>query len=424
MLSFTLFLVAFSGLLISKKVLGDFFSPPAIYNFFWAFGLGSLELGWVDFDPLRSQVWLVIGIGYLGFMGGALIPGVYGAYRNAWLNARPAFQYMDRHRFEKALLVLFLLGVFGFLVQLVHLQMSLGLGSFLTDPQLAREEHSNVKYIGLLNVLNVANFVMALMYLLLFKRPRKWVVFIMLWALATTFVTTDRTRFFYMVIWSFYIGVFIFRRLNLTPRFILALGATFLALFGFFVLVAKMYKKEAFEDNMEYVDIPKAYSAVVDPYIYLTGSYPVLQAFLDDHTTPTYGKASLGPVVKVIELFYPELERIDIVGKFYRVPIELNACTWLEPFYKDFGMIGVAVGPFVIGLICMWSYMVMRARKTVFTVYFTSLLCFCTTISAFVNHFTQLATWYFILVGYLVYRYCHTSEAQPEDGFREKIFNL
>ena len=416
-------MMAFAGLLFSKKLVGDFFTPPAIYNFFWAFGLGALELGWVDFDPLRAQVWMVIGLGYLGFMGGACIPGIYGTFRSGWLNAEPDFRHMDRKKFEIALFVLLCLGILGFVVQLAHLQMTLGLGSFLSDPQLAREEHSNVKYIGLLNVLNVANFVMALMYLLLYKRPKKWVVLIMVWALATTFVTTDRTRFFYMVIWSFYIGVFLFRRLNITPRFVMALGTTFLALFGFFVLVAKMYKKEAFEDNMEYVKISKTYSALVDPYIYLTGSYPVLQAFIDDHQQSTYGKASMGPVVKIIELFYPELERIEIIGKFYRVPIELNACTWLEPFYKDFGMIGVLAGPFIMGLLCMWSYLAMRQRKTIFTVYFTSLLCFCTTISGFVNHFTQLATWFFVAVGYLVYRFCYTSTLQPDD-FREKIFKI
>ena len=424
MVSFTLFLLAASGLLLSKKLLDDFFSPPAVYNFFWCFALGCLELGWIDYEPLRAGGWQVIWLGYAGFMGGCLVLTAYGMGKKGWRNAQPAFQHLDRKKLERVLIVMFALGIFGFVVQLAHLQFSIGLGSFISDPMRAREDHTNIKYLGFFNILNVSNFVLALMYLVLYQRPRKWVVLIMLWALATTFVTTDRTRFFYMVIWAFYVGAYLFRRLDLSPRLIFAAGATFLALFGFFLLIAKIYKKEAFSDNAEYVNVGEELAPLVDPYIYLTGSFPVLQAFLDDHHEHTHGRRSFEPYVKVIEVVYPEFERAEIVGKFYRVPIELNACTYLEPYYKDWGIAGILIGSLVSGLIAMTAYFVMRQRKTLFSVYLSSLLTFCVTISIFVNHFVATATLYFVIVGYIVYRLTHTKEPQPISDFRPKIFNI
>ena len=421
--SLALFITALTGLILSKKLVGDYFSPPAVYHFFWAFALGCLLLDWVAYDPMLAQVWQAIGLAYLGFMGGCAVVGFYALAKPRWQHARPAFQYLDKRRLELALTILFVLGIAGFLFQLLHLQDRIGLGTFVSDPMEAREMHTNVKYLGFFNVLNVANFVLAAMYIALYRRPRKWVVLILIWALATTFLTTDRTRFFYMIIWSFFIGVYIPREVRLTPRVSMSILATVFALFGFFFLIAKVYQKEAFDDNMESVRLSKQYAPLVDPYIYLTGSFPVFQAFLEDDREHTYGKYTFEPVVKVIELFYPWFEREEIVGKFYRVPIELNACTYLEPFYKDYGMAGIVLGPFVLGLMCMWVYVAMRQKKTLFAVYLASLLCFCVTISIFVNHFTQTATWYFILVGYLVHRFCHTTDPQPETEFRHFVFH-
>lgn len=422
MLAFTFLTISPLGLILSKKLLGDYFSPPAIYHFFWCFALGSLALDWVAYHPVDTEAWTAIALGYLGFMGGGLSVLAYGLARPRVLHREPRLDYIGRRKMEVLLFLMFLLGIFGFLLQLYHLQSQIGLTTFLEAPGEARELHSNVKYLGFFNILNVANFVLSLMYLVLFKKPARWVILIMLWALATTFVTTDRTRFFYMVIWSFFIVAYLYRRVNLTPRVILAVLSTVSVLLLFFLLIAKLYKKQAFEDNMEYVRLSEEWAPLVDPYIYLTGGFPVLQAFIDDKRDLAYGKNTFEPVVKLIELVIPDFEREEIVGKFYRVPIELNACTYLEPFYKDFGLAGTILGSLLIGLLCGAAYLHMRNQKNLFSVYFAALLSFCATISIFVNHFTQIATWYFVVTGYVVYRLTLNRGPLPRESFREGIF--
>jgi len=417
MLALLLLSLAVLGLFVSKKMVDDYFSPPAIYNFFWAFALGCLQLGWVRFDPLRTPVWNVILFSYFAFMAGCGIVFLYAQTKPQVFQPQKAFPYLDRGRFEIALAVLFAIGIFGFLAQLVHIQSSMGLNAFLTDPMRAREMHTNIKYLGFFNILNVANFVLTVLYMVLFRNPKKWVWLILLWALATTLLTTDRTRFFYLVIWTFYAGVYVFPRVNLGIKTVLSGLFTGLFLFGFFLLVSIFYSKQAYDDNMEYIDLPREYSALIDPYIYLTGSFPVLQAVLEDKTDLAWGKNTFEPVVKIMELIDPDTERENLVGKFYRVPLELNVCTYLEPYHRDFGFTGMILGAFFTGLLCMAVYVGMRQRKTLFSVYFAGILGFCTTISIFVNHYTQTATWYFVIVGYIVFRLC-ASPSPNQEGLR------
>lgn len=422
MLVITLYLVAVFGLVVAKRVLGDYFSPAAIYTFFWCFALATLELGWVSFDPLGVETWGVIWGSYGAFMLGALIPTAYALTKTAWRRAPVYLDRIHRCRFERALAFLFVCGVFGFLVQLVHLHLEVGLSAFITDPQRVRDLHSNVKYLGFFDILNLANFVLAWIYLCLYRRPRRWVVLILVWALLSILMSTDRTRFFYAVIWSFFASVYLRYRIHLTRKMILGGVVTSIVLIGFFLLIAKVYVKQAYDDNMEYIKIPPKYSVLIDPYIYLTGSFPVLQATLHDENERTYGKYTFEPLVKIIEVIYPDLSRAEIVGKFYRVPVELNVATYLQSFYLDWGIPGIIVGPFVLGFLTTAFYFAMRQRKTLFYVYLMGLLGFCTTISIFVNHFTQTATWFFVLVGYGVTRYCHVGTPSDRGEFRRGIF--
>lgn len=417
----TLFLLALLGPLASKKLLGDFFSPLAVYIFFWAFALGALLLDWVSYDPLGPAAWAAFAGSFAAFVLGSLLPLLYAANRQNWRNARPKLDLLHRARYERGLLLLFLLGVFGFFIQMLHLHLEVGLSAFLTDPQRIRALHSNIKYLGFFNILNLATFVLGVLYLGLFRHPKRWVLGVLLFTLLTTFTSTDRTRFFYAVIWAFFAVVYARIRVHLTLRLAVAGLVTCLVLGGFFLLIARIYVKQAFDDNMEYINVPPSYALAIDPYIYLTGSFPVFQAVLEDPQESTHGRHTFELWVKLAQLLYPELERAEIVGKFYRVPVELNAATYLQPFYLDFGWNGLLLLPLLLGLLCSCCYLAMRSSKTLFKVYLCSLLAFCTCISIFINHFTQTGTLFFILVGWLFSRLVSVREPQEASQFRPGI---
>ncbi|CAM2006585.1 O-antigen polymerase [Acanthopleuribacter pedis] len=420
MIFVTLMAIAFLGLFLSKWLFDDFFTPPAIYNFFWNLAIAFLSLNLVRYHPVGTEAWTAIGASYTAFMGGSALVAVYALQRPAWLTNQTRLAYINRSRFETALFAMFAVGILGFVMQLFHLHQQFGLATFFTDPQRARELHSNVRFLGFFNLLNVANFVFGLMYLALYRKPRRWIIAILFWSLATAFFTTDRTRLFYMAIWSFYVVVYSQRRVNISFRFALASSSVVLGLLGMFMLIARLYVKEAYDYNRQFLRYPEL-GPLNDIYIYLTGSFPVLQQFLTDKWDWTYGKHTFAPVVTFMELLVPHFEREVLVGKFYWVPIHLNVCTYLETFYKDWGFLGLIFGPLVCGIVSMWIYMAMRQRRNLFTVFFAGLISFCVTISVFINFYSQIATWFFVAVGYIVYRWSYSTEPEDPAHFRAGV---
>jgi len=424
MVTILLLALGLTSLLLSRKLIGDFFSPPAIFLFFWCVSIGLLFLDIVDYHPISPTTWYAVSLGMFSFLCGCFFPLAGLVVRPEVLGNRPLFTYFDQKRFEGSLLVLFGLGILGFLIQLYHLQTQIGFHNFLTNPQAVREVHSNVKYLGFFNILNLANFALGIIYLLVYRKPKRWVLVMLGWAIVTTFLSTDRTRFFYAIIWSFYSVAYLPHRLKLRLKTLLAAGGTLLTLGIFFILIAVVYKKQSYEHNQIHINLPPAFGFVADPYIYLTGSYPVLDAFLDEkeHEEPLWGKHALEPAVKVIEAIVPNFQRAELVSKFYNVPLELNVGTFLQPFFYDFGWIGIAIIPFVLGWFTSFIYARMRQRKTPFLVYSAGIFSFCTTISIFVNHYTQVATWFFVIVGFLHFSYAKTRLEQPDDVYRAWLF--
>ncbi|PIE02357.1 MAG: hypothetical protein CSA81_07545 [Acidobacteria bacterium] len=424
MLAVSLILLAGLACFVSWKLFGDFFSPPAIFIFFWCFSLGFFFMNLVQYNPLSATCLLAIALGGFSFLAGCFFPMSQLILKPGLLNNRPRFHLYDKVRFEKGMMVLFALGVVGFLIQVYHLQTQIGFRNFLTNPQAVREVHSNVKYLGFFNILNLANFAIGSIYFFLYRKPRKWVVFMVIWAIITTFISTDRTRFFYAVIWSFYNIFYLRHRIVLKMKTLMLGVGTLVLLMVFFLLVAVVYKKQAYDHNQIYINLPKEVGFLADPYIYLTGSYPVLDAFLDDQEQgePLWGKHTFEPLVKVMEALIPNFKRAELVGRFYPVPLELNVGTFLQPFFYDFGWAGIAIIPFAIGWFFSWVYVRMRKSKSLFLVYTSGVLAFCTTISIFVNHCTQAATWFFIIVGWLLFSYAKGNEETDLNQFREGIY--
>jgi oligosaccharide repeat unit polymerase len=417
---FALFLLlGIAALWVSKLLWQDYFTPWGLFLFFWFFALAFFNLDLVVYHPLSPATQAVIGWSMACFFLAALAPTLL--LLRPQRVARP-IQWdapTRRLRFERGLMLLFVLGVFGFLLQLLHLQREVGLATFLSDPQRMREMHTNIKYLGFLNLLNVVNLVLVVQYFSLCSRPSKAMAGILVWSLLTLLLTTDRTRFFYALIWSFYVFAYSQKHFRLKPSIVAGGSMLVAVLMGFFILVGSVYKKQVYEQNAQFIHVGPQFAALVDPYVYLTGSFPVLDAFLQDptHTDPLWGKHTFEPLVKSMELIYPDLQRADLVGQFYQVPWDLNVGTFLQPFYLDWGPSGLYVMPWLLGFGCGLAYVALRRQRSGFSIYLNGLLGFCITISIFVNHFTQTATIFFVLIGWLFFQYV-SHEPTKGPGFQ------
>jgi oligosaccharide repeat unit polymerase len=66
--------------------------------------------------------------------------------------------------------------------------------------------------------------------------------------------------------------------------------------------------------------------------------------------------------------------------------------TYLRPFYADFGLPGVVVFPFLIGLTTTWIYTVAVRTRRLTPMLLYSTVAWCVLIAFFSNHFIYTAT--------------------------------
>jgi len=197
-----------------------------------------------------------------------------------------------------------------------------------------------------------------------------------------------------------------------------------------YCLVRRMDRRQAAEHRLLTVLIPLAAVAVlffiIDILLHKSAEYDRpdrLQGFLyhlfwymasplaafNELLTTHDGRYHLGqymffPFYKWLFRFHlaPEPD-ISVFGEFVLIPYAANVYTYLRNFYEDFGMAGVAVGPYILG----WAVSALRTRAATYVPYlnlYVILLVFV--LFSFYNYFLfSNQTYLQILFGFLFFRY-------------------
>lgn len=79
-----------------------------------------------------------------------------------------------------------------------------------------------------------------------------------------------------------------------------------------------------------------------------------------------------------------------------------SVSTYLGPFYVDFGLAGVVIGSFLIGVLAMFLYNRMLSRPSPYTVLLYSYMAYCLMFMTFSNPFTWTLTYWDIIVFALI----------------------
>jgi len=286
-----------------------------------------------------------------------------------------------------------------------NVQGLLGLATYLVAPHEIRQAMAigggldeGIKPFNWLNVLTV---VLCVFYLRFVQNDRRRLVWtILIASIVATLFMEDRTRFFFALLWSAYVTAHL-RSLN--GRRLLAVGMVLVIVLAVqFFVVANWLGKIA--DNnpvlLEAANVSEPYVPLLTPYLYVTGSYPALQTYLDTQPESTAGAMTFYPAFKVLRLIDPSLKVPLIVADPVAIPSEFNTFTWLHQFYTDFGVAGVIVGPFGVAFLSGLVYFHMLGTKGFYSLYANGLISFGLTLSFLVNHLTQGPVWYLLAVGF------------------------
>jgi oligosaccharide repeat unit polymerase len=171
------------------------------------------------------------------------------------------------------------------------------------------------------------------------------------------------------------------RRMVIVIAIVLAVAA--------FQLFAAILGKTASNVTLvqQYTSGPLVNSSFTAAYIYVTGGIPAFASEVS-HTPQVEGPAdptgkvgwsSLYPAVKLV----PGWKVAPLVRPFDPIPFPFNAYTWFDPLYRDFGVPGVIVGPFVFGAIV--ALLVVRTRRTAEGALFAGLMLSLTVFAPFLS---------------------------------------
>jgi oligosaccharide repeat unit polymerase len=396
-----------SSFWISRRVFYHALSPFSVFFGVWFASLFLWSLHLIDYIRIRPNTWLLLAGNMAAFGTGWLLAWLAVTHRPQDALPMNMTESISANKLFRVILIFFAFGIFGLGQFLYRVNTAVGLSAYIQAPQEIREAMALggtiVEDYKMFNWLNVANVVLAAFYVLVLRGPRKILAsLILVVCVLSTVAMEDRTRFFFAVLWTIYVLAHARRWRRKT--LLLGVGSVVLMLAVQFFAVAVWLGKVA-ENNPELsrvVNIDSAWLPVLTAYIYVTGSLPAFQAYVDSHPASTHGSMTFYPIFKAINLFDPTLKPPEIVAEPVYIPSEFNVFTWLHQFYTDFGVFGVIAGPLLVGLGSGILYSYMRRSHSFFSVYANGLLCFGLTLSIMVNHLTQGPVWYFMALGPII----------------------
>jgi len=126
----------------------------------------------------------------------------------------------------------------------------------------------------------------------------------------------------------------------------------------------------------------------------------------DDTVNSTYGGLLFAPVLKVADLGPVDIHVPSHILDFYYSPKPFNLATYLDVFYKDFGILGIIIMPFLFGLVCAFVFIrFMRGNSSPFFFFLTCALTLSAIGSVNTSSFVKPSWWFQLFVFFLISRY-------------------
>lgn len=406
-----IFALSAAGVAWSRARTGEFCSPFSVVVAAWGSTFGLFLLRFLPYRPLSFRASAVLALGVACLLTGILLAPRLDRQPNprTWVASGGRWWAL-------AYGVLGLLGSVWF-VGLVH--QRLGWRALVQDA--ARVRYALVTYeipsrFLFLQFFCIAAPLLAAALVLAGHRLRWWTWGVVAASFAGTFVTTDRTQFFLVLLtvafmWLYRRGASLSAlRLALLVGVAGGVLAVNFVVIGYWVgktpdvLGTRPWVSEvgSADRRPQAALISRVAGHASGIYLYATGAYPAFGAYVDGQPPTTHGMQMLYPVVRLLQrsglaaLEVPSaIPPSTLVVNEGGRTIGFNAYTYLYYPFQDFRATGVAGYSLVIGLITGIAYQrVRRARGSPLHLLIIGQLSTALALSVFVNKFNNTAAWY------------------------------
>ncbi len=400
-------LIALGGVVLATRSLAiDWFNPAVIFAFSWSIPLIVFFSGRENYYHVSISTWVVIVLSLLTFYLGVFTVWVYGmrcnsAIVNDCTLERVALlrMYLNKRKLRNGIVFIGLLGGIFFIVYIKNIADRYGVNMIVFSLLELREDMRNEGVFPGFHFFYFFQMVLPLttLYLVLYGMKRN--ILLIVFALISTLcllMTGAKVNIFDAIIWS---GVvYLLLRLEKISIERGVVGLFFFAVLGISIfLVHTKFTGEIVGVSNQSADIYQRFSA----------QFPTFDMLINDSSIEhSYGKLSLLPLVKVVHVFFSEVEVPNHILQFYNVPVRFNLATYLDVLYRDFGLAGVVVGPWFFGVLCGFAFLLYRNKKESFlALFFLSIVILWVLSSPYAAGYIKPIFWFQILIGYILYLY-------------------
>jgi oligosaccharide repeat unit polymerase len=392
-------------LLLSGWLYGDILSPIGVYGTTWFLALAVYTLPIMEFTPLSFPGWFAVLVSLAAFIGAGIAVAL--PYRKTVaLQDRTVLNRLslvDDRRFLRALAVLFAIGAIGYLLYLRRVAAVMGSVSAVWNNQAMILWHGvygalrRLGIVGVLMGLLIPCFVLALYYVVKFRKAPLFVLLVLGTCLLTTLLSPSRTQWMTLVGWAFFLTASMLGSQRDEMKLVACAGAILVVFLGIFVVSSRSLGKGVYGEGSPmryYTQLGDVWTWTLTPYLYVAGNFPALDRIVSEPSPYTRGSATFAPLQRVGNALFPSAFAYpEAVAPEVEIPIPMNTYTYLREFYLDFGWFGIVLFPFLTGLVTSYLYLAMRLRPTLFLQWTNALVLVCLVSTFNVNRFAWIATW-------------------------------
>lgn len=212
---------------------------------------------------------------------------------------------------------------------------------------------------GLLNHVQGLNFALFIVGLWMYPKISKWLlIYIIVVNIVFEVFRMEKSGILIMILGTIFM---LYERRKIRIRSILLTFAGIIILFFFFNLSKEDVESES---DSTFLDFFGMY--VTSPMVAFDRLYPDLSGNFGENTF-----CILYPYLNMLGF---NLEYTDRLQEFVWVPIVTNVYTIMQPFYNDFGRLGIAFFGIVYGVFFGWTYRRFREGNPVFICIYTYLI--------------------------------------------------
>jgi oligosaccharide repeat unit polymerase len=372
----------------------DFFSPGKLFALVWAFVIFITEF---KFSSLQREwslySWIVLLTGVSSFIVGTFMVYVINITRpfNSLQNLREVIQTKDKYNFHNlyfVIVIIFSLYSFSYLVEVVQLG---GLPLLSAFPDRARMElgifglHLFVNSIPILLFLCIEYFVLKSN-----DRKKKFIVgSIFFFSFASYFFLLERYHYFLLFVMAF--GLLYYGSKIITFKKSIITIIVFIYLINLLQSIRISRYAAQFFYIISKMKYSMDYAAFTGPYMYVTMNLENFSRGVDNIREHSYGLLSADWIAALTGIKHPAAEYFGINSGKY-ITSSFNTFPFMWDYFYDFGLVGVAVLPMILGFWISTIYYKMRTSSELKWMVIYAFFIFVIIFSFFTNVMTSLNT--------------------------------